>query len=90
VFHREAGRYVIITPREESVWWKNFQTDHRCTLWVAGTAVPATGSCVSGDEQDEWLSPYFEHYRLFRGLLGSMDTELDDDLVVVQFVTHSS
>ena len=90
VFHREAERFVVITPRGESVWWKNFQTEFRCTLWVAGTAVPAMGSCVSGDERDEWLGPYFEHYSLFRGLLSSMDTELDDELVVVQFVPISS
>jgi hypothetical protein len=90
VYLQRDGRLVVVTPYQESSWWKNFVTPLDCTVWLRGAERSATGALVSGDERATLLAHYFEMYAIVGRLLRirpSTETAAEqyDDLAVVQF-----
>ena len=45
---RLAGKLVVSTVRSDSQWLKNIEADPSVTVWLYGTARPATASITRG------------------------------------------
>ncbi|WP_435358660.1 nitroreductase/quinone reductase family protein [Haloarchaeobius sp. DFWS5] len=101
VYTRVDGALVVVTPRSESVWWRNFRESHPCSVWYRGEERSATGTVVSGPERRRLLSAYVDEHGLLARSLGvrpgSVDADADtndgtpaDHLVVVRLTLGPS
>lgn len=64
------GEVVVLTPREETVWWTNFRKPRACSLVLGGRERPATGTVVARSEAGPFLAAYFRTYPAMGRLLG--------------------
>ncbi|WP_225316400.1 MULTISPECIES: hypothetical protein [Haloferax] len=95
VAYATAGEdLVVVTPKADSNWWKNFRTPMMCYVWYRGDRRTVIGEVVTGETATRLLDNYVSAHRLMaRGLGFSGDqsnraAELDDArkaLAVVRF-----
>ncbi|MFB6170445.1 MAG: nitroreductase/quinone reductase family protein [Haloarculaceae archaeon] len=94
-YHQLDGAVVAVTPKRESVWWRNFRDARECRVWLRGTEHTATGELVTGPERGRLLGAYFENHGLLGRMLGSeVETgaspdrraEANRDIAVVRFL----
>lgn len=90
MYSRRSTSFTVITPRQESEWWKNFTEPTACRVWYRGVERPATGEIVTGTDRRVLQRDYFETHALVSRLWGiSSETEAYqgpfDELVVVRF-----
>ena len=65
-YKRLDDRIVVVTPKQDSNWWKNFQESQECTVWLRETEYSASGALVTDDERTDLIVEYFDTY----GILG--------------------
>ncbi|WP_148858569.1 nitroreductase/quinone reductase family protein [Natronococcus pandeyae] len=70
VYSRQNGDFVVVTPPDETTWWKNFVEPRRCAISVRGKMRPATGTVVTGDDRDALLVAHLESSPALRWLFG--------------------
>lgn len=90
VYNRWNERLIVVTPKHESSWWKNFTTPLDCSVWLRGAECSATGVLVSDGERVTMLAEYFETYQTVGQLLHlnpepESAAEQYDELAVIQF-----
>ena len=94
-YHRLDEAIVVVTPKRESNWWRNFQESRECRVWLRGNAYTATGKLVTTDERASLIAAYFETYGVLGRILAvepdptanaNREPEPNHDLAVVRFV----
>ncbi|MFH5801123.1 hypothetical protein [Haladaptatus sp. CMAA 1911] len=92
-YKRLAEEIVVVTPMEDSNWWRNFQDRQRCTIWLHGTERSAAGEVITGKERNAMLVEYFDTYGIVGRALGLGSTpeppsdglvQANQDLAVVR------
>lgn len=88
-YARRDGSLVVVTPRSESQWWKNFRRPRPCTVRYRGVDRDATGEVVTGDERTPLLRRYFQTHGAMGRLLGvsaaDPEAETFEGIAVVRF-----
>lgn len=91
---RSDDEAIVVTPKRDTDWWRNFQDSRRCTLWLRGTERAAVGTVVTGEDRNSLLVDYFDVHGVLGWMLGfggdptaSPDrfAEAKRDLAVIRF-----
>lgn len=69
-YKRLDNRIVVVTPEQDSNWWKNFQESQECTVWLRGTEYSANGEIVTDGERPDLIAEYFDTYGILGRILG--------------------
>lgn len=90
VYAERNDGLIVVTPKTETTWWRNFATPHPCSVWLRGTGRTAVGEVVRADERSAALATYVEAHGLlgrFFGVSTATEPGADhhEDLVVVRF-----
>ncbi|WP_416839315.1 hypothetical protein [Haloferax sp. DFSO52] len=71
VTYASAGdELVVVTPKADSNWWKNFHSRTTCRLWYRGARRAALGEVVTGETAIELLDTYASTYGYMARSLG--------------------
>ena len=93
-YHRLNGAIVVVTPKGETNWWRNFQEARECFVWLRGKEYTAMVKLVSDEEREPLLVAYVRTHGLLGRILGvnatfeapSRPVESINGLAVVRFI----
>jgi hypothetical protein len=69
-YARAGDDIVVVTPRADTNWWKNFRDPLQCYVWFRGDRYTAIGGVVTGETATQLLSVYASTRRLIARELG--------------------
>ncbi|KAB1196649.1 MULTISPECIES: nitroreductase/quinone reductase family protein [Haloferax] len=72
-YARDGDGVVVVTPKADSNWWKNFRTPTTCRLWYRGARRAAVGAVVTGEGAIELLDTYASTHGYVARSLGVSD-----------------
>ncbi|MFC7203876.1 hypothetical protein ACFQJC_10135 [Haloferax namakaokahaiae] len=86
-YERVGPSLVVVTPKAESNWWKNFRRPMNCFVWYRGHRRSVTGEVVEDERKRSLLRRYADGHRLAARELGIADGPVEDhpEIAVVQF-----
>ncbi|WP_410765075.1 hypothetical protein [Haloferax sp. DFSO60] len=86
-YERVGSALVVVTPKAESNWWKNFRRPMECFVWFHGKRRNVTGEVVEDERKLSLLRRYAEGHRLAARELGLSgdSSEEHPEIAVVQF-----
>ena len=86
---RDDSTFIVVTTREETVWWTNFKSPHPASLQHRGQQIAVEGEAfIDRRRVTEGVEQLCRDSSLYRFLLGDPDDELNwnfNELVVVHF-----
>ncbi|WP_411968305.1 hypothetical protein [Haloferax sp. YSSS75] len=57
-YARDGMDLVVVTPKADSNWWKNFRSPTTCRLWYRGARRAAVGDVAEDESARQLLSTY--------------------------------